>query len=79
MLNNFGFNHKMVCDLMSKDHRTIQQNFTRLCIQWLSVCASSDYRYDERNADSHNVAKKIEDALAEYDGTTLEEIYLAFI
>lgn len=59
ILNDFGFNEKEFCKHMSNDHRTLQQSFTRLCVQWLRTCASEDYHYDERNEASHEVAKKM--------------------
>ena len=59
MLNNFGFNNEVFCELMTREHRTLQQSFTRLCIAWLATCASDDYRYDGRNEASHEVAKAL--------------------
>ena len=61
MLNNFGFNNDAFCELMTREHRTLQQSFTRLCIAWLATCASDDYRYDGRNEASHEVAKMLLD------------------
>lgn len=59
MLNNMSFNNRDFCKEMCREHRTIQQNFTRLCIEWLCTCASDDYRYDARNEASHEVAKAL--------------------
>ena len=59
MLNNFSFNPAQFCEEMTKEHRTIQQSFTRLCVYWLSTCADENYRYDERNKASHEVAKAL--------------------
>lgn len=59
MLNTFNFNNEEFCKAMTKEHRTIQQNFTRLCIHWLATCASDDYRYDGRNEASHRVSKAL--------------------
>ena len=59
MLNSFSFNGKEFCELMCREHRTLQQSFTRLCIEWLCTCASDDYRYDGRNEASHIVAKAL--------------------
>ena len=50
--------------LMAREHRTIQQSFTRLCLQWLEHCASDDYRYDGRNEQSHKIAKQLIEAFA---------------
>lgn len=44
---------------MAKEHRTLQQSFTKLCIQWLEYVASDDYRHDPRNEASHEIAKKM--------------------
>lgn len=59
MLNNMTFNNEDFCKEMTNQHRTLQQNFTRLCIHWLCTCASDDYRYDGRNEASHNIAKAL--------------------
>lgn len=59
MLNSFSFNPKEFCELMCREHRTLQQSFTRLCIEWLCTCASDEYRYDGRNEASHIVAKAL--------------------
>ena len=59
MLNVFGFDKDGFCDAMCRQHRTLQQSFTRLCIAWLATCASDDYRYDGRNEASHEVAKAL--------------------
>lgn len=59
MLNSFSFDYKGFCEAMTREHRTLQQSFTRLCIHWLSTCASDDYQYDGRNEASHEVAKAL--------------------
>lgn len=59
MLNNFSFNPEKFCEEMTKEHRTLQQSFTRLCIHWLCTCADENYRYDERNEASHEIAKAL--------------------
>ena len=57
MLNSFSFDPEEFCKEFTKEHRTIQQNLTRLCIHWLCTCASDDYRFDGRNEGSHNLAR----------------------
>lgn len=47
---------------MGKQHRTLQQSFTRLCLAWIETCASDDYRYDARNESSHEVCKMMVEA-----------------
>lgn len=64
VLNNFGFNPELFCEEMAKDHRTLQQNFTRLCFAWIKKCAEEDYRHDERNRASHVKCKEIVDTMS---------------
>ena len=59
MVNDFSFSPDMVCKEMEKQHRTLQQSFTRLCIAWLCTCASDEYRTDGRNQASHDIAKAL--------------------
>lgn len=59
MLNSFSFEYQGFCEEMTREHRTLQQSFTRLCIHWLSTCASDEYRYDGRNEASHEIAKAL--------------------
>lgn len=61
MINDFGFSPRRCAEAMAREHRTLQQTFTSLCIEWLNVCASEDYRYDGRNELSHKVAKDLMD------------------
>ena len=45
---------------MAIEHRTLQQAFTRLCLQWLEYMASlPDNRIDLRNEASRNVARAL--------------------
>ena len=78
MMNNFSFNPKEVCKAMCNEHRTLQQSFTRLCIEWLKTCADENYRTDGRNEDSHIVAKNIEQGLSSF-GLTLNDMTTPFI
>ena len=64
MLNSFSFDPEEFCKEFTKEHRTIQQNFTRLCIAWIKTCASDDYRHDERNRASHVKSKYIVDTMS---------------
>lgn len=42
--------NKQLVEEISFEHRTLQQNFTRLCIAWLEHCGSLDgMQYDLRN------------------------------
>lgn len=58
-LNNLSFREYPVIKAMTKQHRTLQQRFTRLCVTWLRVCGSDDYSYDERNEASHKLGQKL--------------------
>jgi hypothetical protein len=60
-VNNFGFDQELFNRLMSNEHRTLQQSFTRLCFAWIENVASEDYRTDGRNDISHIVCKSIID------------------
>ena len=62
MLNNFSFDYEGFCKQMCREHRTLQQSFTRLCIHWLSTCASDEYQFDGRNEASHDLAKALLDS-----------------
>lgn len=64
MLCSLGFIPEKVCAEMRRDHRTIQQNFTRLCFEWIKTCASDDYAHDERNRASHVKCKAIVDTMS---------------
>ena len=58
-LNTYGDKSPEFNKAMSNEHRTLQQNFTRLCLAWIEHCASDEYRYDGRNEASHNTSKAI--------------------
>lgn len=55
---------------MSGEHRTLQQAYTRLCVQWLEhMAALPDNRIDLRNKASRDLARKMlqnEEVLSEY-------------
>lgn len=61
-LNSFSFNYDEFCRNMGKEHRTLQQSFTRLCIYWLRYCAKLE-NYDGRNEESVRVGKIVTEAL----------------
>lgn len=68
MLNSFTFDYEGFCKQMCREHRTLQQSFTRLCLQWLITCASDDYQYDGRNEESHLIAKALIESQPNFDG-----------
>lgn len=45
---------------MRTKHRTLQQSFTRLCLQWLEHMANPETRVDGRNEASQNIARTLE-------------------
>lgn len=47
-------------DELSNHHRTMQQNFTRMCVSWLEHLASQD-SFDNRNEASVRIAKEFVD------------------
>jgi len=58
-LNNYGCPLNEFIEQMAREHRTLQQNFTGLCLAWLAKCASPDYRTDGRNEYSQQIARKL--------------------
>lgn len=63
-LNSFSPEYAKFIDGMNKDHRTLQQGFTKLCLMWIEHCASEDYRFDGRNEDSHTISETILETFA---------------
>jgi len=58
-VNSYSIDSDGFIEAMSREHRTLQQSFTRLVLKWLEYVASDEYRYDGRNKASHEVAKQI--------------------
>jgi hypothetical protein len=58
-VNSYSSDHKEFINEMGKDHRTLQQSFTKLCLKWIEFVGSDDYRHDLRNQDSHEVCQKM--------------------
>ena len=63
-VNCFGSREDEFTKLMSREHRTLQQNFTRFCIAWFKYLAEEKY-YDLRNEDSIKLAKELKPILDE--------------
>ena len=63
LVNSYSLNCTAVAKEMTREHRTLQQSFTRLCVAWLKECAKDTYSYDGRNEATHFVAKKLVAAL----------------
>lgn len=64
MVNSFSFNPEDFCEEFANEHRTLQQNFTRLCFAWIKKCAEDSYRHDDRNRASHVKCKEIVDTMS---------------
>lgn len=58
-LNTFGDKSEAFNEAMSREHRTLQQNFTRLCLKWLEHVASDEYSTDGRNEQSKDIAQAL--------------------
>jgi hypothetical protein len=48
---------KVFLDVIAKDHRTLQQLFTKLCFQWIEKCSQNEF--DDRNAYSVRLCKEV--------------------
>lgn len=57
MVNAMCFDDEGFCMLMQREHRTLQQSFTRLCLAWIKFVASSKYQFDGRNEAAHEMCK----------------------
>lgn len=64
---------------MASEHRTLQQSFTRLCLEWIEYCASMDYRTDGRNEASHTTCKTMVEAFKEKKDNFNPSEFLPFI
>jgi len=58
-VNTFNNKGQEFCEAMSCEHRTLQQSFTKLCLNWLEHCASDEYRTDGRNEQSKKIAMEL--------------------
>lgn len=67
-LNTFQDRKKIqeLVDELAKEHPTLQQSFTKLCVAWLKKLTEFRY-YDGRNKASVELAKKIFERLEEKD------------
>jgi hypothetical protein len=60
-LNNFNYkeNSAYFNEAMSREHRTLQQNFARLIFAYIEYMASDEYRTDGRNHDSAVISEDL--------------------
>ncbi len=61
-VNSSASNYGEFAKLFAGEHRTLQQQFTKLCIAWLDELANTN-NYDARNEASVEFAKSIKDKL----------------
>lgn len=64
-INCFNFNNKKFVEEFARDHRTLQQSFTSLCLAWIEYVGSPDYQFDGRNELSHQQCEKIREFMKE--------------
>ena len=62
---NCIFNYKEFVEQMSREHRSLQSDFTTLCIEWLLKCREmyEEDRYDGRNEHACRTGKVLMDYL----------------
>lgn len=65
-INSFTFSNKEFCEVMAREHRTIQQNFTRLCFKWIETCAKMEL-FDDRNEASVMSCRKLQEVIEKED------------
>lgn len=53
---NCFFDECKAVEHMTREHRTLQQTFTRVCVRWL-IALSKQEHFDDRNAASVKLAK----------------------
>lgn len=57
-LNSLHPDYASFVEAMGMEHRTLQQCFTQLCLEWFKYLANTRY-YDERNEASVMVARAV--------------------
>ena len=78
-VNSFSSDHKGFVSEMGIKHRTLQQSFTKLCLEWIEYVASDDYRHDLRNQDSHTTCKAMIEAFQKDNDNWKPSDYLRMI
>jgi len=55
-LNSFSNEQKNsdFCEAMSREHRTLQQNFTSLCLAWIEFMGNDSQEFKSRFTDARN-------------------------
>jgi hypothetical protein len=68
-VNSMSLDQEEFNSLMSREHRTLQQSFTRLCIGWLEHVAKDEYATDLRNQASKKFAQQMVSLMREKTDT----------
>ena len=58
-VNNYGVDLNAFCEVMSREHRTLQNTFTKLCLTWLEYTSKEEYRTDPRNQTTKDISRKL--------------------
>jgi hypothetical protein len=66
-------------EIMSMEHRTLQQSFTRLCLRWIEHVSKEEYRTDGRNEQSKNICQKIVNDFKEKNGGYVPSEFIGYI
>jgi hypothetical protein len=74
-INDMGFKNKKFCEKMGRAHRTLQQNFTRLCLAWFQYNADTFNDQDGRNQATKDISKLFKDTV-EAKGSSLYVPYI---
>ena len=69
-VNSFNCDYDGFAKKFGYEHRTLQQNFTKLCVAWLRHLAETEY-YDARNQASVEFAKSIKEQLGDISLPTI--------
>ena len=77
--NNYSMKPLEFIEAMEKEHRTLQQSFTKLCLLWLENCASKAYRHDGRNEASHIISEEVIERFRQRNYGTPPSSYLPLI
>jgi hypothetical protein len=59
LVNSMSFKPDYFIEAMGREHRTLQQSFTKLCLQWIEYVGHNGYPHDGRNEASHQVCHGI--------------------
>jgi len=65
-VNNMGHENKEFVEEMANEHRTLQQAFTGVCLEWLKYMATTT-RVDARNERSHQISKQLLNGVEDWE------------